>query len=93
VLEPDDAPETTPDRSVRAAQPEPGDDFFCLRFGLWYDSYDCAFRTRFDTCPACRRCSQGRFNLERHRAALRPSRRLAALLEAAGVAPPAPRRR
>ena len=55
----------------------PDDDFFCLRFGVWYPSFDCAVRTRFDTCPACRRCEQGRFNLKRHRAGVaRLGRRL-----------------
>jgi hypothetical protein len=48
----------------------PDDDFFCLRFQVWYPSIDCAYRTRFLTCPGCARCEQGRFNLSRHRAAL-----------------------
>ena len=41
---------------VRGGFRSPEDDFFCLRFGVWYPSFDCAVRTRFDTCPACRRC-------------------------------------
>jgi len=49
---------------------EPGDDFFCLRFQVWYPSVDCAFRTRFSTSPGCADCDQGRFNLRRHAAAL-----------------------
>lgn len=53
---------------------EPGDDFFCLRFRIWYPSIDCAFRTRFATSPACARCDQGRFNLKRHASALRGAR-------------------
>jgi len=48
----------------------PDDDFVCHRFEIWYSSLDCAIRTKFQTCPACERCAQGRFNLERHRAAL-----------------------
>ena len=47
------------------------DDFFCLRFRVWYPSIDCAFRTLHHTCPACRDCHQGRFNLKRHRPILR----------------------
>ena len=46
------------------------DDFFCIRFAVWYPSFDCAFRTKFRTCPACSNCDQGRFNLKRHAAAL-----------------------
>ena len=49
---------------------EPEDDFFCLRYGVWYPSQDCAYRTRYRTAPGCLRCEQGRFNLKRHAAAL-----------------------
>ena len=63
---PDDADEAFP-----AGTREPGDDFFCLRYRVWYPSYDCAFRTRFQTSPGCARCDQGRFNLKRHSSALR----------------------
>lgn len=50
------------------------DDFFCLRFRVWYPSIDCAVRTRFETAPGCLRCDQGRFNLKRHAPALRSVR-------------------
>jgi hypothetical protein len=46
------------------------DDFFCLRFQVWYPSLDCAVRTRYRTAPGCRDCEQGRFNFKRHRSAL-----------------------
>ena len=46
------------------------DDFFCIRFAVWYPSFDCAFRTKFRTCPSCSNCDQGRFNLKRHAAVL-----------------------
>ncbi|HXV77916.1 MAG TPA: hypothetical protein VD788_16515 [Candidatus Polarisedimenticolaceae bacterium] len=53
----------------------PEDDFYCLRYGVWYPSIDCAFRTRYRTAPGCRDCEQGRFNLKRHaRAIARPGR-------------------
>ena len=66
-----------PERREPPGARGPDDDFFCLRFGVWYPSFDCAVRTRFDTCPACRRCEQGRFNLKRHRAGIaRLGRRL-----------------
>ena len=48
-----------------------GDDFFCLRYRVWYPSFDCAIRTRFHTAEGCLRCDQGRFNLKRHDAAVR----------------------
>lgn len=50
---------------------EVGDDFFCLRYRVWYPSIDCAVRTRFLTSAGCLRCDQGRFNLKRHVVALR----------------------
>ena len=57
-----------------------GDDFYCLRFKVWYRSVDCAFRTRFRTCAACADCDQGRFNLKRHAAELRDQRSALRLL-------------
>ena len=42
------------------------DDFFCLRYRVWYPSTDCAVRTRFRTAAGCLACDQGRFNLKRH---------------------------
>ncbi len=44
----------------------PEDDFFCLRYQVWYPSLDCAVRTRYKTCAGCLDCDQGRFNLKRH---------------------------
>jgi hypothetical protein len=46
----------------------PGDDFYCLRYRVWYASLDCAYRTRFRTAAGCLDCEQGRFNLARHAA-------------------------
>jgi hypothetical protein len=51
-------------------QRDPEDDFYCLRYRVWYPSFDCAYRTRHRTAPGCRDCEQGRFNLKRHAAAL-----------------------
>jgi len=45
---------------------DPGDDFICLRYQVWYPSLDCAIRTRYRTCPGCLSCEQGLFNLKRH---------------------------
>lgn len=52
-------------------RPAPGDDFFCIRYRVWYPSYDCAIRTQFHTSQGCLRCDQGRFNLKRHATELR----------------------
>jgi len=49
---------------------DPEDDFFCLRYRVWYPSVDCAYRTLYRTCPGCLECDQGRFNLKRHRPVL-----------------------
>lgn len=57
------------------------DDFYCLRHSVWYNSVDCAYRTKFHTCPSCENCEQGRFNHKRHNDALsvvQPLRFLAA---------------
>lgn len=47
------------------------DDFFCLRYQVWYPSHDCAIRTKYRTSGGCLNCDQGRFNLKRHAASLR----------------------
>lgn len=53
-------------------------DFFCLRFQVWYPTFDCALRTRFRTCPGCLDCEQGRFNLKRHHVAVNQPRMIRA---------------
>jgi len=61
-------------RSATFGTREPGDDFYCLRYSVWYPTIDCAFRTLHRTSGGCLNCDQGRFNLRRHAAALRGSR-------------------
>jgi hypothetical protein len=53
----------------------PRDDFFCVRFRVWYPSFDCAIRTQYRTYHGCVECDQGRFNLKRHRTAVLGLRR------------------
>ena len=74
----------TVDEEVRQTGRLPGDDFFCLRYQVWYPSLDCAVRTKFRTSPGCLDCDQGRFNLHRHAAALRRVRFDAELLREEG---------
>jgi len=62
--------EAVPPCCTREAPKDAEDDFFCLRFQVWYPSIDCAYRTRWRTCGACANCDQGRFNLKRHAATL-----------------------
>ncbi len=59
---------------MRCTYRGPADDFFCLRYQVWYASPDCAIRTKFRTSPGCVDCEQGRFNLKRHASALRDFR-------------------
>lgn len=59
---------------MRLSRRESDDDFFCLRYEVWYPSFDCAMRTKFRTSPGCQQCQQGRFNLKRHSQALRQVR-------------------
>jgi len=66
----DDVDDETPD-AIPIGTREAGDDFFCLRYRVWYPSFDCAIRTKFQTSPGCQRCDQGRFNLKRHAVAVR----------------------
>lgn len=55
---------------ARLARREAGDDFFCVRYQVWYPSFDCAIRTKHRTFDGCLDCEQGRFNLKRHQPAL-----------------------
>jgi hypothetical protein len=48
----------------------PDADFYCWRFKIWYNTLDCAYRTRHLTFPGCARCAQGEFNLQSRRADL-----------------------
>jgi hypothetical protein len=71
MADPEELDDVGDDEPVPAGVPSPGDDFFCIRYRVWYPSIDCAFRTRFHTAEGCLRCDQGRFNLKRHHGALR----------------------
>jgi len=66
--------EATGSLPARCSHRETDDDFFCLRYQVWYPSVDCAFRTKFRTSAGCCDCQQGRFNFKRHSDALRDAR-------------------
>lgn len=42
----------------------PKDDFFCWKFGVWYNLHDCLFRHAYETHPECAQCRQGEANLK-----------------------------
>lgn len=71
MIDPDDEVEDESQGTIPSGTPTAGDDFYCIRYRVWYPSLDCAFRTRFHTAEGCARCDQGRFNLKRHAASLR----------------------
>ena len=71
MIDPYDEVEDASEGAIPSGSPLPGDDFFCIRYRVWYPSHDCAIRTRFHTSEGCARCDQGRFNLKRHAASLR----------------------
>jgi hypothetical protein len=70
MLDPEDDPIDETDEPIPSGPRDAEDDFFCLRYRVWYPSHDCAIRTRFQSSPGCLRCDQGRFNLKRHAAAV-----------------------
>ncbi len=74
MAEPKHAASISVDEEMPQTGRLPEDDFFCLRYRVWYASLDCALRTRFRTAPGCLQCDQGRFNLRRHHSALAGSR-------------------
>ena len=69
----------------RVAEPEhlkcsyrPADaDFYCWKYGVWYNLMDCCYRHERQTYPGCTSCGQGHGNLRANRAryaAIRPRR-------------------
>ena len=44
-------------------QRQPGDDFYCFKYQVWYRLEDCVFRHFYETCEGCADCGQGEMNL------------------------------
>lgn len=42
---------------------QPGDDFYCFKYQIWYRKQDCTFRHYFRTFAGCADCEQGAHNL------------------------------
>ena len=74
MTEPDSDAEDHECLPIPVGTREAGDDFFCIRYRVWYPSFDCAIRTKYRTSEGCLRCDQGRFNLKRHASAVRAVR-------------------
>jgi len=41
----------------------PDADFYCWKYGVWYNIIDCCYRHARQTYPGCAGCGQGRNNL------------------------------
>ena len=74
MIDPDDDVLDDASGPIPCGPRDTADDFFCLRYRVWYPSTDCAVRTKFRTSPGCLACDQGRFNLKRHSALVRTIR-------------------
>ncbi len=80
------APSAAEEEALRPAQHDenpkcsyrPSDaDFFCWKYGVWYNVMDCCYRHERRTFSGCAGCLQGAGNLKVHRTrylTLRPHR-------------------
>ncbi len=53
-----------PEEMLKCSYRPPDADFYCWRFKIWYNTLDCAFRTRYRSFEGCANCNQGDFNLK-----------------------------
>jgi len=42
-----------PEEMLKCSYRPPDADFYCWRFKIWYNTLDCAFRTRHQTFEGC----------------------------------------
>ncbi len=49
---------------LKCAYRPPDADFYCWRYGVWYNLMDCCYRHARRTFPGCAGCGQGRHNLK-----------------------------
>jgi hypothetical protein len=59
MIDPDDDVLDDASGPIPCGPRDTADDFFCLRYRVWYPSTDCAVRTKFRTSPGCLACDQG----------------------------------
>ena len=56
----------------------PDADFYCWKYGVWYNVMDCCYRHDRRTYPGCADCGQGEMNLRQHQESFRLIRRCSA---------------
>ncbi len=65
-----------PEEMLKCSYRPPDADFYCWRFKVWYNSLDCAYRTKHSSFEGCAYCSQGDFNLRERARHLKVTRYL-----------------
>ena len=58
--------ERRPEVFVRCTYRPPDADFYCWKYGVWYNLMDCCYRHDERTYSACGECGQGRSNLRQN---------------------------
>jgi hypothetical protein len=53
--------------ALRCTYRPPDADFYCWKYGVWYNLMDCCYRHSRGTYSGCAGCSQGESNLRQHR--------------------------
>jgi hypothetical protein len=56
--------ERRPIEILRCSYRPPGADFYCWKYGVWYNLMDCCSRHQENTFEGCGDCGQGRNNLK-----------------------------
>jgi hypothetical protein len=51
---------------MRCSYRPPGADFYCWKYGVWYNLMDCCYRHDKRTYEGCADCGQGRGNLRQN---------------------------
>jgi hypothetical protein len=61
-------PRPSPRATLLKCSYRPADaDFFCWKYGVWYNLMDCCYRHARQTYTGCAGCGQGRSNLRENR--------------------------
>ncbi|HZM71468.1 MAG TPA: hypothetical protein VFB95_14005 [Candidatus Cryosericum sp.] len=51
---------------IRCSYKPAGADFYCWKYGVWYNLMDCCYRHDYRTYEGCGDCGQGRSNLRQN---------------------------
>jgi hypothetical protein len=52
---------------LKCSYRSPDANFFCWKYGVWYNLMDCCYRHDRRTFPGCTKCGQGEGNLKANR--------------------------